>query len=151
MSQLADAGRWDASFHISLNGQRELVDELMANMSREELCDLAETLPFDVSAATVVMPATITTTSRTKFSEYLVGVRNHKIQLPSKHMPVAVYCALVAPNTLAVVLEAMVELAKTKKKLLEGLKAVQALATGKQCDKLLAALRGKLTKETGDG
>lgn len=146
-SRMTEFGRMDAKFLLLAESHRPLYEELMATLSREEICELAKSLPFDPDAAEAVYRAMRNNKGPVFFFAWVEQVKTLKSLLPSKHRDVAVYCCAAAQMAASKILEEVLELSRQKEKKLQGLKDLLTFVKEKQCH-LLSEVMKKGSKDS---
>lgn len=142
-SQLAETERWDAQFHIVLIKHRKIVDEMMANLTKGEIIDLARQLPYDTELHNLLVKPAFSHRTKAHFEAYLAKLEAMETPIPGRWLPVAIYCAVVSKDLVSKILGEVLELSKRKKELLERLKNTMNVAEEKQCTLLVKAMKGK--------
>lgn len=80
--------------------QQPLFDELLGNLDRAQLLELADLLPFDQPAALSFYNGTLALSGKTMFLYWLQG-QTKDSPLPSKRATAAAYCASAATGAMA--------------------------------------------------
>jgi len=147
-------GRFDARYLLMCKEHEALYDELVAQLTKEELCDLAQRLPYNQQIADVLRPRGVVANHQSSFMRWLLGEpaesgsymsatwRPPRPPLPGQPKRVlAVYCAAAAQYTASIMLERVLALSQQKKLILDDLLALMNFGAGKDLVRLREAMK----------
>ena len=128
---------------------RDLFDEVMQNLTRIEIIELARRLPFDLDTAKAVLDSKPgwfkSHCDQSHFNRWLDAVNSLTSPAPSKYASVAIYVCAASQYALSKVLEEVLALSTQRLKLIQSV--TQLLADTKQCPLLHRAIKEGTSKE----
>lgn len=139
---MAKFHRMDPEFLILAQKHEVLCDEIVAKLTKEEICDLAKKLPYDGKAGRIVCPrrGLRRELSEADFMSWVTAVDTGTVANQSSFLSLAVYCCEAAQHTVSKFLTEMLRLAEQKNALLLHVLDLLKTTNDKGCKKLHVAM-----------